>query len=123
MNETPSLIVQLPRAGEAERLLRAAAIPSVADGTVVVEAGPTDERGNLEPPIAGEVVMSVPSPESLAREPDAVRRVIDGAGPGTEPLVVVVEAAEELREEELTAVLEAARRSSRAVILRIIRDG
>jgi hypothetical protein len=49
--------------------------------------------------------------------------VIAHAGTGVEPLVVVVEAAEELREEELAAVLEAATHTSRAVILRIVRDG
>ena len=66
--------------------------------------------------------MSVPSPEGLAREAGEVRRVIAQAGTGAEPLVVEVEAAEELREEELTAVLEAAGHTSRPVILRIIRN-
>jgi hypothetical protein len=61
--------------------------------------------------------------EALTREAVEVRRVIAQAGTGVEPLVVVVEAAEELREEELRAVLEAAGHTSRAVILRIIRDG
>jgi hypothetical protein len=88
----------------------------------VVDPGPTDAEGVLEAPPAGEVVLSVLSPEALAREADEVRRVIAGAGTGVEPLVVVVEAAEELRDDELAAVLEAADRSSRAVILRIIRD-
>jgi hypothetical protein len=37
-------------------------------------------------------------------------------------LVVDVEAAEELREDELAAVVEAAGHTPRAVILRIIRD-
>jgi hypothetical protein len=36
---------------------------------------------------------------------------------------VVVEAAEELREDELGAVVDAARHSSRPVIVRILRDG
>jgi hypothetical protein len=35
----------------------------------------------------------------------------------------VVEAAEELRDDELAAVLDAAGHTSRAVILRVIRDG
>jgi hypothetical protein len=34
----------------------------------------------------------------------------------------VLEVAEELREDELAAILDAARRTSRGVILRIIRD-
>jgi hypothetical protein len=89
----------------------------------VVEAGPTDAQGNLEATTAGQVVLSLPSPEALAREAAEVRRVVGGAGTGVEPLVVVVEAAEELREEELESILAAADHASRAVILRIIRDG
>jgi hypothetical protein len=95
----------------------------VASGEVVVIAGPTDAQGNLGAAAAGEVVMSVPSPEALARESGEVRRVIGQAGTGVEPLVVVVETAEELRDDELDAVVEAAGHTSRAVILRIIRDG
>ncbi len=88
----------------------------------MVEVGPADAEGVLEPPAAGEVVLSVPSPEALAREDAEVRRVIAGAGTGVEPLVVVVEAAEELREEEVSGVLQAAGHSSRPVIVRIIRN-
>jgi hypothetical protein len=68
-------------------------------------------------------VLSVPSPEALAREPDEVRQVLGRAGTGVEPLVVVVEAAEELREDELAAVVDAAQHAPRAVILRVLRDG
>jgi hypothetical protein len=67
--------------------------------------------------------MSLPSPEALTRQAADLRRVVGQAGTGTEPLVVEVEAAEELREDELAAVLDAARHASRAVILRIIGDG
>ena len=95
----------------------------MASGAVVVEGGLTDGEGHLEPTAAGEVVLSVPSPEGLVREADEVRRVLDLAGTGVQPLVVEVEAAEELREDELAVVLEAARHAKRAVILRIIRDG
>jgi hypothetical protein len=118
----PRLIVQLPRGGAVDRQLSAQAPQSVANGEVVVDVGPTDDQGALEPPAAGEVVLSVPSPEALAREADEVRRVIARAGTGVEPLVVVVEAAEELREDELAAILDAAGHTSRPVILRIIRD-
>ena len=90
---------------------------------MVVEHGATDAEGNLEALAAGQVVMSLPSPEALARERGEVRRVIGRAGTGVEPLVIVVEAAEELREEELAAALDAAGRTSRAVILRVVRDG
>jgi len=90
---------------------------------VVVEHGATDAEGNLEALAAGQIVMSLPSPEALAREPGEVRRVIARAGTGVEPLVIVVEAAEELREEELAVTLDAADRTPRAVILRVVRDG
>jgi hypothetical protein len=119
----PTLIIQVPRGSAVDRQLSAQPPASVASGEVVVEVGPADARGHLEPPTAGQVVLSVPSPETLARQADEVRRVIAQAGTGTEPLVVVVEAAEELREDELAAVLEAAKHASRPVIMRIIRDG
>jgi hypothetical protein len=118
----PKLIIQVPRGSAVDRQLSAQAPHSVASGEVVVEIGPADAEGHLEPPAAGQVVLSVPSPEALAREPDEARRVIGEAGTGVEPLVVVVEAAEELREDELAAVVDAAGHASRAVILRVFRD-
>lgn len=119
----PALILQIPRDSEVDRQLREEPPAAVAGGEVLVEIGATDEEGNLEPPLGGEVVLSVPSPETLAREADEVRRVIAHAGTGDEPLVVVVEAAEELRDDELGPVLEAAGHTSRPVILRVIRNG
>jgi hypothetical protein len=116
------LIVQVPGGGAVHRQLSAQAPRGAAGSEVVVSPGPTDAEGQLEAPAAGEVVLSVPSPEALAREADEVRRVIAGAGAGVEPLVVAVEAAEQLREDELAPVLEAAAHSSRAVILRVLRD-
>jgi hypothetical protein len=89
---------------------------------VLAQGGDTDDQGVLVPPDAGEVVLTVPSPEALRREPAEVDRVIDRAGTGTEPLVVVIDDAEELREEELAPLVRAVARSSRAVILRVIRD-
>jgi hypothetical protein len=112
------LIVQLPRDGAAHRRLR----ERTPDG-VVLDPGPTDDEGGLEVAGPGEVVMSVSSPEGLAREADEVRRVIARAGTGAEPLVVEVEAAEELRDDELSAVLEATGHTERPVILRVMRDG
>ena len=67
-------------------------------------------------------MLSVPSPEALAREAREVRRLIADAGTGVEPLIIEVEAAEELHDEELAPVVEAAAHSARAVILRVIRD-
>ena len=119
----PKLIVQVPRGSAVERQLTTSPPESLARGEIVVETGYTTADGHLEPPEAGTVVLSVPSPEALAREADEVRQVLAHAGPGVEPLVVVVEAAEELRDDELAAVLEAAGHAPRPVILRVIRDG
>ena len=121
MPETP-LIVQLPRDGQLERELRADPLPSVTSGLVVLEVLDADEEGAIEAPDAGQVVLSLPSPEALAREADTVRRVVEEAGTGTEPLVVEVEVAEHLREEELAALLDAVEHAPRPVILRAIRD-
>jgi hypothetical protein len=111
------LIVQLPRGGAVERRLRDA--PGIAAGDVVLDPREPDADGRIAPPDVGQVVLSVPSPESLTREQDDVRRVIDRAGPGDEPLVVVVEAAEELRDDELAVVLDAADRAPRPVVLHV----
>ena len=118
----PRVIIQVPLGGAVERQLGAQPLQAISSGDVVVETGPTDDDGHLEPLAAGQVVLSLPSPEALQREADEVRRVIGQAGTGVEPLVVVVEAAEELREEELAAILDAAGHASRAVILRIAGD-
>jgi hypothetical protein len=123
MAHQPRLIIQVARGSAAERQLSTCPPQAIADGEVVVDIGSTTADGHLEPPAAGQVVLSVPSPESLAREADEVRRVIARAGTGVEPLVVVVEAAEELRDDELAAVLDAAGHAPRPVILRVMRDG
>jgi hypothetical protein len=123
MADGPKLIVQVPRGSAVDRQLGARAPQAVASGEVAVSAGPADAAGHLEPPAAGQVVLSVPSPEALTREADEVRRVIAQAGAGTEPLVVVVEAAEELRDDELAVVVDAAGHAPRPVILRVLRDG
>jgi hypothetical protein len=102
-----------------DRQLRREPPASVSDGEVVVEPLATDAAGRLDAPEGGQVVMSVLSPEALVRERDELHRTIERAETSTEPVVVVVEAAEELRDEELEAVLEAARRSRRSVILRV----
>jgi hypothetical protein len=116
------VIVQVPRGGAAHRALTEAPPPSVVTGAVVVEAETADDEGAIEAPAAGQVVISVPSPEELEHEAATVRRVLGQAGTGVQPLIVVVQAAEELREEELAAVLQGAAHTSRAVIVRVIRD-
>jgi hypothetical protein len=122
MHDGPRLILQVPRGSAVERQLSADPLPSIVSGDVLLQVELADAEGNLESPGAGEVVLSVPSPETFEREADEVRRVIGQAGTGTEPLVVVVEAAEELRESDLAPLLEGAAHTSRAVIVRIIRD-
>jgi hypothetical protein len=123
MAHQPRLIIQVARGSAVERQLSTSPPQAIAGGEVVVEAGYTTADGHLEPPQVGQVVLSVPSPESLAREADEVRRVIAHAGTGVEPLVVVVEAAEELRDNELAAVVDATDHAPRPVILRVMRDG
>jgi hypothetical protein len=118
----PRLIIQVPGGSALERRLKDDPPSRVASGDVVVEGGPTDPSGNLEPPPAGEVVLSFPAPETISREPDEVRRVLREAGTGPEPLVVVIEAAEELTDADLGLVLEAAAHAPRPVILRVIRE-
>ena len=110
MADDPTVIVQTLRDGPVARQLSDAR-PS----SVVVETFLADDF-----PAAGRVVMSVLSPESLRRERAELDRALEFRG--TEPPVIVIEAAEELREDELTAVLDAARhRHLDTVILRIER--
>ena len=123
MAHQPKLIIQVARGSAVERQLATSPPEALGGGGAVVETGYTTADGHLEPSDAGTVVLSVPSPEALARQADDVRRVIAGAEAGVEPLVVVVEAAEELRDDELAAVLAAAGHAARPVILRILRDG
>jgi hypothetical protein len=121
MTSQPSIIVQLPRDGAVDRQLRTDPPPSLASGQVVLDHVLAGPDGRLEPPEAGEIVMSVLSPEAL-REPSEVRDVIRHAPAEHEPLVIIVQAAEELREEELAVVVDAAERAHRLVIIRVMAD-
>jgi hypothetical protein len=87
---------------------------------VLVQTGPTDALGVLEG-LPGDVVLALAAPEGLRRHATEVGRVLDQAGSGTAPLVVVIEAGEELLEEELAPLVRAARTARRTVILRIVR--
>ena len=117
-----SLIVQLPRDGAVDRHFRVAPPPSVTSGRVALDHVAGDAEGRLGPPEAGEVVMSVLSPEALVREGQQVQDVVRRAADSGEPLVIIVEAAEELREDELAAALAAAAHTNRRVILRVMAD-
>ena len=121
MRIEPSLILQVPRDGAVARRLRADPPMSVANGHVVVEHFPLDD-GRLEAPEAGEVILSVLSPEALRREPERVRDAVRQAADSDEPPVIIVEAAEELREDELAVVLGAADRAHRIVIMRVMEN-
>jgi hypothetical protein len=79
---------------------------------------PRDALGSVEIR-AGDEAAQAPVAGGITREQDEVRRVIDRAGAGDEPLVVIVEAAEELRDDELAVVLDAADRTSRPVVLHV----
>ena len=115
------VIVQLARDGAVDRYLRAQPPPILASDQVVLDHIEVDPPGDIGPPEAGEVVMSVLSPEGL-RNAQEVRDAVGQAEAGAEAVTIVVRAAEELREDELAVVLEAARRADRLVILRIAAD-
>jgi hypothetical protein len=114
------VILQVPRDGAAHRSLREA--PAVAGGELTLEPMPADADGRIDPPAAGQIVLSVPSPETLAREPESVHAAVGGAGRADEPIVVVIEVAEELRDDELQPLLDAAGRARRPVIVRVLGD-
>jgi len=118
--DDPALIIQVPRGSAIERQLHDRPPASVRTDDVVVQTGPTDARGVLEE-MAGDVVLALPAPQELGRHPAEVRRVLDQSGSGTAPLVVVIQAGEELLEEEAAPLVDAARSAHRPVILRIIR--
>jgi len=112
------LIVQVPRDGAVDRHWATDPPPSITSAQVAVSRLPS-EGGSIGPPQAGEVVMSVLSPEALRDQP-RIADVLREAGEGDEPLVIEVEAAEYLREDELAAVLAATRQARRPVILRLM---
>jgi hypothetical protein len=116
----PSLIIQVPRGSAIESQLRNQPPAAVNADHVLVQTGPTDDRGNLEA-MGGEVVLSYPSPEELTRHGDDLRRVVRLAGTGSAPLIIVVDAAEELQEDQAAVVTAAARHAPRTVILRFTR--
>lgn len=115
------VIVQLARDGAVDRYLRAEPPPTLASDQVVLDHIEVDPPGDIGPPEAGVVVMSVLSPEGL-RDAQEVRDAVRQAEAGDGAVTIVVRAAEELREDELAVVLDAARRADRLVILRIIAD-
>lgn len=122
MADPVRVIVQLAPGSEVDRQLSADPPPSVASGAVVLEHEEPAPDGRLGPPDGGEVVLTVLSPEALRREPAEVESAVGRPADPNQPPVVIVEAAEELREEELTVLVSAAARANRVAILRIIAD-
>jgi hypothetical protein len=122
MTDESDVIVQLARDSALDRNLQYDPPPSVRSGRVALEHVAPGQDGRLGPPEAGEVVMSVLSPEALRREPEQVMDVISRAAADSEPPVILIEVGEYLREDELVTVADAASRSHRTVILRVISD-
>ena len=120
MTSDAVVIVQLPRGSTVDHYLRTYPPPSLASGRVVVDQVAAEPGGRLGPPETGEVVMSVLSPEALTRDQQQVQDVIRHAAAGAGPLVIIVQAAEELREDELAVVLDAADRGRHDVVLRVM---
>jgi hypothetical protein len=114
-----SLIIQLPAGGAVDRQLAEDPPPSVTSGRAVLERVPADADGRIEPPESGQVLLSFLSPESLRREAEQVRQEIRRAESSATP-AVVVEVAEELREDELAVLLQAAEEAGRTVLLCIL---
>jgi hypothetical protein len=112
------LIIQLPAGSLLDTQLRKDPPPSVASGRVLVEPLTPDADGRIAPPEGGQVVLSFLSPEALRRDPGHVAREIHRADDGAPP-VVVLDVAEELREDELAVLLTAAERAGRTVLLSV----
>lgn len=120
MNNEAELIIQLPRDSSVDVHVREEPPASLTDRRVVLEHLTAGPDGKLAPPEAGEILLTVPSPEALRREYDEVlRQVVDAAEDGG-PLVLLVEGAEYLRDDEISAVLDAAEATKRVLILRIL---
>jgi hypothetical protein len=121
MAKEVGLVVELTRGSAVDRNVRADVPPSIKSGRVALDHIEADDLGRLSPPPAGQVVLTVLSPEALRRDPQVVRDAIAQAD-SDQPPVIVVQAAEYLREDEIAAVLDAADRADRTVIVRILTD-
>lgn len=117
MADEPAVILEVPAGSPLERQLRDD--PPAAGRIVVVGIEP-DEAGSIPPPPVAEVLLSVPSPETLPRQTDELRRVIERGPDVPEPLVILVEEAELVRDEELEPIVEVALRGRRTVVVRVL---
>jgi hypothetical protein len=119
MADKVDLIIQVPAGSAVDRQLTEDPPPSVASGRAVIERITADVDGTIPPPEAGQVVLSFLSPEALRREAEQVRREV-GQADSDAPPVVVLDVAEELREDELAGLVQAADQAGRPVILCIL---
>jgi hypothetical protein len=117
--EDVSVIIQVPAGSLVDRQLREDPPPSVISGRAVSEQVPVDAAGRIVPPEGGNVVLTFLSPESLRREAEQVRREVLEAASDAPP-VVVLQVAEELREDELAVVLQAADLAKRTILLCVL---
>ncbi len=113
-----SLIVQVPEGGRLERQLRDGAL---AADTVLAPVRPVSP-GRIDPPDAAKAVFSTASPEGLVREREELARAVAAERSGARPVAILVEGAEELREDQLAAAREAADHAHGDVILVLLRD-
>ncbi len=120
MADEVKLIIQVPRGSSIDLYLKADPPAAIADVRVIVEHLGGGADGKLLPPEAGEVVLAVPSPEAFRREPEQVTAAISAAAADGPPLIVLVDGAEALRDDEIGTVLDAAEQTDRVVILRIL---
>ena len=125
MPTEPSLIIRVRQGSRLESQLRDSPPSLVGEGSVSLDpvAPPSSGAATIEPPNPGQVVYALPSPEGLVRERQELHDAISGAPHGVEPLVIVIEAGNELRDDELEAAVNAADTTSRPVILTVLRDG
>lgn len=124
MPKDQPVILLVPEGSDAHRTLRDEPPPSVAGGAVVVDPiPPIGGSGRIDPPTTGRVVFSLPSPEVLLRDADDVRRAVDLAPAGPEPTVVVLEAADTLREEHLALLVEAGARAPGPLVVAVLAPG
>jgi hypothetical protein len=114
-----ALIIQVPAGSLLDTQLSKLPPPSAADRRVVIEPVQPGADGRIEAPEAGRVVLSFLSPEDLRRESDQINREFS-LNIGSEPPVVVIQVAEELREDQLVILLQAAEQAKRPVILCVL---
>jgi hypothetical protein len=114
------VIIQLPRDSSIDAHLRSEPPASLTDRRIVLEHLTAGPDGRLTPPETGEVLLTVPSPEGLRRHADELLELATDAEEDGGPLVVVVEGAEYLRDNEIAAALDAAAASKRVLIVCIL---